>query len=517
MANVKIIAPQVLQPEHLRVAAYCRVSSDSTDQLHSYAAQIRSYTEKITQHDDWELVDVYADEGLTGTRMDKRSDFNRMIADCRKGKIDRILVKSVSRFARNTRDCLITLRELSTLGVSVQFEKENIDTKTLTTELMVSVSGSLAQQESISISENQKMSYQRRMERGEFITCCAPYGYQIVDGKNLEAIPEEAAIVRWIFRVYLKGRSSQWIADNLTARGIPSPDGSGQWPVTTVRYLLTNEKYIGDSLCQKSFSQGFPFIQKRNLGERPQYYTENSHPAIIDRDTFEKVQALIRKRAQRKESERDPSPLTLKIICRNCGTPFMRRRSASGYTSWVCRKHHQKAESCPMGRIPEAGIYTAFLRMYRKMRCNADAIFTPAMEQLQTLQTALRQKNPQMLTINREIAEATEARHKISLLRTSGLLDADACAVRMNLITAKLTQLRGERRRLAENEALDETIDMLRNTESVIRNGPEQLNTFDETLFDELVDKIVAESQTRIRFYLRGGLELAERIEVTRS
>lgn len=170
-----------------------------------------------------------------------------------------------------------------------------------------------------------------------------------------------------------------------------------------------------------------------------------------------------------------------------------------------------------MGRIPEAGIYTAFLRMYRKMRCNADTIFTPAMEQLQTLQTALRQKNPQMLTINREIAEATEARHKISLLRTSGLLDADACAVRMNLITAKLTQLRGERRKLAENEALDETIDMLRNTESVIRNGPEQLNTFDETLFNELVEKIVAESQTRIRFCLRGGLELAERIEVTRS
>ncbi len=517
MANVKIIVPQSVPEEHLRVAAYCRVSSDSTDQLHSYAAQIRSYTEKIAQNDDWELVDVYADEGLTGTRMDKRSDFNRMIADCRKGKIDRILVKSVSRFARNTRDCLMTLRELSTLGVSVQFEKENIDTKTLTTELMVSVSGSLAQQESISISENQKMSYQRRMERGEFITCRAPYGYQIIDGKKLEVLPKEAAIVRWIFSAYLKGRSSQWIADDLTARGIPSPDDSDQWPVTSVRYLLTNEKYIGDSLCQKSFSQGFPFIQKRNLGERPQYYTENSHPAIIDRDTFEKVQTLIRKRAQRKESEWDQSPLALKIVCGHCGTPFMRCRSASGYTSWVCRKHHQKAESCPIGRIPETGICTAFLRMYRKMRCNVDTIFAPAMEQLQTLQTALRQKNPQMLTINREIAEATEARHKISLLRTGGLLDADACAVRMNLINAKLTQLRRERRRLAENEALDETIDMLRNTESVIRNGTEQLNAFDETLFDELVEKIVAESTTRIRFRLRGGLELAEQIEVTRS
>ena len=145
-------------------------------------------------------VDVNADEGLTGTRMDKQEDFNRMMRDCRKGKIDRILVKSVSRFARNTKDCLSALRELSTLGVSVQFEKENIDTKTLTTELMVSVSGSLAQQESISISANQKISYQRRMERGEFITCSAPYGYRIIDKKNLEIIPEEATTVQWIHK-----------------------------------------------------------------------------------------------------------------------------------------------------------------------------------------------------------------------------------------------------------------------------------------------------------------------------
>ena len=252
MSNVKVIAPQTFQPEHLRVAAYCRVSSDSRDQLHSYAAQIRSYTEEIARHDGWELVDVYADEGLTGTRMDKRDDFNRMLKDCRKGKIDRILVKSVSRFARNTKECLSTLRELSAMGVSVQFEKEDIDTKTLTTELMVSVSGSLAQQESISISANQKMSYQRRMERGEFITCTAPYGYRIVNKKDLEIVPEEAAVVRWVFSAYLKGHSSNWIAEQLTARDIPSQSGTEQWLGTSIRYLLTNEKYIGDARCQKS-------------------------------------------------------------------------------------------------------------------------------------------------------------------------------------------------------------------------------------------------------------------------
>ena len=322
MAQVKIIASQTREAEHLRVAAYCRVSSDSKDQMHSYAAQIRSYTEEIARHDGWELVDVYADEGLTGTRMDQREDFNRMMADCRKGKIDRILVKSVSRFARNTKDCLSALRELSAMGVSVRFEKENIDTKTLTTELMVSVSGSLAQQESISISANQKMSYQRRMERGEFITCTAPYGYRIVNKKDLEIVPEEAATVRWIFDAYLKGRSSGWIAEQLTAKGIPSQSGAECWRETGVRYLLTNEKYIGDALSQKSYSCGFPFVQKRNHGERLQYYTENSHPAIIDRDTFEQVQKKIIKRTKRrapKSENGEKSIFSDLLYCADCG------------------------------------------------------------------------------------------------------------------------------------------------------------------------------------------------------
>lgn len=448
MAQVKIIAPQTREAEHLRVAAYCRVSSDSKDQLHSYAAQIRSYTEEIAQHDGWELVDVYADEGLTGTRMDRREDFNRMMADCRKGKIDRILVKSVSRFARNTRDCLSALRELSTMGVSVRFEKENIDTKTLTTELMVSVSGSLAQQESISISANQKMSYQRRMERGEFITCTAPYGYRIVNKKDLEIVPEEAATVRWIFDAYLKGRSSGWIAEQLTAKGIPSQSGAECWRETGVRYLLTNEKYIGDALSQKSYSCGFPFVQKRNHGERLQYYTENSHPAIIDRDTFERVQALLQKKAQKEKKRREKSPLALKIVCGNCGTVFQRRSSQNGYVTWVCRTHDRHAADCPVGRIPETEIHAAFLRMYHRLKSNADIILAPALRQLNTLGTILRQNHPQVLAINRAIAEATEESHKISTLRANGLLDADICAARMNAISARLAQLRGERRRL---------------------------------------------------------------------
>ena len=352
------------------------------------------------------------------------------------------------------------------------------------------------------------------MERGEFITCTAPYGYRIVNKKDLEIVPEEAATVRWIFNAYLKGRSSGWIAEQLTAKGIPSQSGAECWRETGVRYLLTNEKYIGDALSQKSYSCGFPFVQKRNHGERLQYYTENSHPAIIDRDTFERVQALLQKKAQKEKKRREKSPLALKIVCGNCGTVFQRRSSQNGYVTWVCRTHDRHAADCPVGRIPEAEIHAAFLRMYHRLKSNADIILAPALRQLNTLDTILRQNHPQLLTINRAIAEATEESHKISTLRANGLLDADICAARMNAISARLAQLRGERRRLTENEAIDETMDALRKVEQTLLNGPERLDGFDEELFERLVEKIIAETQTRIRFRLYGGLELTEQWEV---
>lgn len=352
------------------------------------------------------------------------------------------------------------------------------------------------------------------MECGEFITCSAPYGYRIKDKKNLDILPEEAAAVRWAFDAYLKGNSSKWIAEQLTAKGIPTQNGAEKWQETSIRYLLTNEKYIGDTLCQKSYSCGFPFVQKRNQGERMQYYVENSHPAIIDRDTFKKVQELLRKKAQKKKRHRERSPFALKILCGNCGTMFLRRSSKNGYVTWVCRAHDRSADACHVGRIPESEIRAAFLRMYRKLKCNADTILKPAMEQMNALDAVLQQNNPKTLTINRAIAEATEESHKISTLRVNGLLDADICTARMNVISAKLAQLRRERRRLEENETLDEVMDALRKVRQTILDGPEQMDDFDDDLFESLVEKIIAESQTEIRFRLYGGLELRERLEV---
>ena len=511
-ANVTYIPPKAAKPEALRVAAYCRVSSDSSDQLHSYATQIKAYTEQIGAHADWELVDVYADEGLTGTRMDKREDFQRLLADCRKGKVDRVLCKSISRFARNTKDCLAALRELSALGVTVYFEKENIDTGTLTSELMVSVSGALAQQESISISQNQRMSYKRRMERGEFITCKAPFGYRLVEGKELEIIPEEAERVRWIFASYLSGKSLEWIAEQMEKAGIPTPDNAPYWQKTSILYILTNEKYIGDSLNQKYLSGGFPFLKRRNHSEADQYYIENTHPAIVSRETFEKVQQLLQRKGARQRMEHPRSSLVRKIRCGQCGTVFSRRAGRSGLVTWSCRKHDRDAASCPVGRIPETEIYAAFVRMYNKLRANADIVLKPALTQLDDLERALQRENPAMLEVNRAIAQAAEQSHNISKLQAAGLLDTDACAAKLNAINIQLTQLRRERRRLLEHDDIEDTIGRLHQTADAIKAGPERLDTFDEDLFEELVEEIVAESQTRIRFRLHGGIELAEKV-----
>ena len=265
--NVKIIPPRENEPTILRVAAYCRVSTDHAEQALSYASQIRNYTDLINDHEGWVLVDVYADEAVSGTKTDKREDFNRMLSDCRKGRIDKVLVKSLSRFSRNTKDCLAALRELMSLGVTIQFEKENIDTETLTTEFLVSVFGALAQQESVSISENGRQGFRRRMELGQFITTKPPYGYRLKGSGCLEIIRSEAELVRWVFDAYLSGHSVGWIVNDLISRGIQDRKGNVHWTTRQIYYWLSNEKYIGDTLCQKTYKTGFP-LRRRSIMAR---------------------------------------------------------------------------------------------------------------------------------------------------------------------------------------------------------------------------------------------------------
>ena len=252
----------------LRVAAYARVSSSSEDQLNSYRVQNQYYSELISSNPDWEMVDIYADEGITGTSVEKREDFQRMMQDCRKGKIDRILVKSISRFARNTKDCLAAVRELKELGVSVQFEEQGIDTSKVSSEMVTAIMASLAQKQSESISGNVKWGVQKRIQDKTFVTCKEPYGYRLVD-RRLCIVESEAIIVRMIYEKYLAGISMEFIRDQLNIANIPFRENERQrgWTRKAISYILSNEKYIGDSLWQKTYSgDTFPHTQRKNKG-----------------------------------------------------------------------------------------------------------------------------------------------------------------------------------------------------------------------------------------------------------
>ena len=292
MATVKVIPPREKTPDTLRVAAYCRVSSDSADQKHSYAAQIRAYTDMISKHEGWELVDVYADEGVTGTSMDKREDFKRMLADSQRGLIDRILVKSISRFARNTAECPTCIRQLSVNGTTVCFEKEGIDTSRISSELMTALHAAFSQGESESISGNMRWSYQKRMERGEFNTYTAPVGYGLNNGQLV--INEEAApVIRRIFEMYLSGSNTTEIADQLNlqqALGI-------HWQRGRIEYILRNERYAGDAVLQKKYTTDtLPRRQVRNKGERATHYITGSNEAIVSKEMFHRAKNLLESR-----------------------------------------------------------------------------------------------------------------------------------------------------------------------------------------------------------------------------
>ena len=514
MATVRIIPASVDKKEKLRVAAYCRVSSDSADQLHSYAAQLRAYTEYIKNHDDWELVDVYADSGLTGTRMDKREEFQRMIEDCRKGKIDRILVKSISRFARNTKDCLDVLRLLKSLDVSVVFEEDHIDTETLTSEMMVSVLGSLAQQESISISQNMRMSYRRRMEKGEFLTARAPLGYRLSNGSMLQIEPSEVETIRTIFQMYVDGMSSLEIARWLTEREIPSPSGNPKWLDGSVRYILSNEKYVGDTLCQKVFtSETLPFSVHRNHGEKEQFYIENSHDAVITRETYEQARRLSGTRSYMIRNHYADSPFRGRIICGACGHTMIRRKNDHGFIYFSCKKHHQKAALCPGGRISESAVNMVFVKMYNRLRRNLELVFRPVLNQLYCLEESLHQNCPELMSLNREIADTAEQSYKVRKLFSMGRISADLCKSKELKIDQRLHSLKKQRSQMLQNRDVDQAIKAITELYQTLADGPDKLTAFDETLFTILIEQIVVESKAVVRFKLHGGLELSERIE----
>lgn len=356
-----------------RVAAYARVSTDSDEQLSSYEAQVEFYTRHIQSNPEWEFVNVYTDEGISGTNTKKREGFNRMVADALDGKIDLILTKSISRFARNTVDTLTTVRKLKEKNVEVYFEKENIYTLDAKGEVMITIMSSLAQEESRSISENVTWGKRRSMEEGRFSLAYKYFlGYKKGDDGILEIVEEEAKIVRKIYQLFLEGKTIRTIADYLTKQGIPTPRGKVRWSVSTIMSILTNEKYKGDALLQKTYTADFLTKKsKKNHGEVPQYYIKDSHPAIIDPVTFDLVQQEIeRRRPDRRQLHRSSS-FTAKIICGECGSYYGRKvwHSNSKHRKyiWRCNQKYEAETTCSTPNLNESAIEAAFVEAFNQM------------------------------------------------------------------------------------------------------------------------------------------------------
>lgn len=348
-----------------RVAAYARVSTEAEEQASSYAAQIDYYTRHIQSRSEWEFAGMYADEGITGTTTRHREGFKSMIADALAGKIDLILTKSVSRFARNTVDTLTHVRQLKDAGVEVYFEKENIWTLDSKGELLITIMSSLAQEESRSISENVTWGHRKRFADGKImVPYSALLGYKKGEDGNLAIDETQAPIVRRIYARFLQGATSQTIAAELTADGIPTPRGKQIWSPSTVRSILANEKYKGDALLQKSFTTDFlTKTMKVNEGEVPQYYVTGNHEPIINPATWDAVQAELARRAGKGTS--NTHPFANMIICSDCGGSFGRKvwHSTSKYRRyiWRCNNKYKKTHCCATPHVTEEKIKDAFV------------------------------------------------------------------------------------------------------------------------------------------------------------
>ena len=362
-----------------RVAAYARVSTDSDEQLTSYTAQVDYYTQYINGREDWQYVAVYTDEGISATSTAKRNGFNNMIADALAGNIDLIVTKSVSRFARNTVDSLSTIRKLKENGTEVFFEKESIWTFDSKGELLITIMSSFAQEESRSISENVTWGHRKRMQDGKV---SVPYsrflGYDKGENGTLVINEEEAEIIRLIYKMFMEGSTPHGIAKYLSAQGIPSPGGKEKWTPTSVRSILSNEKYKGDALLQKSYTVNFLTKQKKkNDGEVPQYYVEKSHPAIIAPAVFDLVQHEMQKRVSGQNRHSGAGIFASRIKCADCGSWYGSKvwHSNSKYrrTIYQCNGKFKDENKCQTPHFDENAIKELYVKAVNILTCHSNS------------------------------------------------------------------------------------------------------------------------------------------------
>ena len=442
----------------------------------------------------------------------KRVEFQRMIGMCEHKQIDLIITKSVSRFARNVKEALEYVRKLKLLGIGVQFEKEGIYTLALGDEMLLNTFSAIAQEESKAISQNQRLSIVKRMERGEYVDSNAPYGFRLQD-KKIETFDQEADVVRYIFLQYLSGWSTGEIARDLTDKGIRTRLGKEQWRSTKISYILSNERYVGDCRYQKTYRDCIvPFKQSKNRGQEDMFYASGTHNPIIDRETFEKVQALLQNRKERfsKSEQQNIYPLTSRIRCSECGS-YYHRRVRNGTIKWVCAKHNTDTHACPSGYYSEERIYDGFITMVNKLRFGEERILDHVIAKLETAAARYKRNNASAGKMSRSIAELNAKLAMLEQLRSKGYLAIEVYQSQARDIQKQISTLKAERRSAFESTIqtmLGEVLKM----RSLFNEIEEPLEEFDDKLFLELVKDVEINKQDEMAVTFLGGLKFTELI-----
>ncbi|MDO4976344.1 MAG: recombinase family protein [Eubacteriales bacterium] len=497
---------KAIKVDRIRVAAYARVSTDGDEQLGSFQSQMQYYTEKIQSNPEWVFVGVYSDEAITGTLSDKRPGFQQMIQDCLDGKIDMILTKSISRFARNTVDTLSYVRMLKDRQIGVVFEKENIDTLTMNGELLLTILSSLAQQDVETISSNVKMGLKMKMSRGELVGYhgCLGYDYDS-DTKTISINEKEAEIVRMIFDMYLQGFGTYTIANHLTELGVKNRKGEVHWTDSGVRGIIKNEKYKGDLLQGKTITVD-PITKRRieNFGEEDQFCMEDHHEAIISREDWDRAQEIRLSRAHNKSRAVDGKrevatrkyAFSSMCECGFCGTKLTRRTFHSNSTYqkpvWYCRTAANKGKHlCPHSKsIDESILEGAFLDSYRLLAENFDDVLDSV---LSTVESVVSDNHDakRLEQVKKDIANLESRRKKLLDMLMDGNITQEAYDEKYADFTKKIEKYIDERENLKDNVKEQKNIGKRMAEMKAAISSEDVLDEFDRLVFESIVEKVI--------------------------
>lgn len=489
-----------------RVAAYCRVSTDGDEQLNSFASQKAYYKEKIESNPEWTLVDIYADEAITGTKVEIREGFKRMIEDCNQGKIDIVMTKSISRFARNTVDTLNFVRKLKEKKIAVYFEEENINTLTMDGELLLTILSSVAQQEVQNVSEHVKAGLRMKLQRGEMIGFNGCYGYDYdPETKTMSVNKEEAKIIKYIFERYAAGYGSQSISRELRAMGVMSPRNNEIWTNTTIAGIIRNEKYYGDAIFGKTYTID-PISKKRvdNDGNVDVYLLENHHEAIISKELWDKANECLKLRGdviKRRKSDialdfKGRYALSTKVICGYCGKAYSRRSHAQTSKEfkavWKCQRQTKEGvEYCPDSRtIDEAAIKTGFVVALRELLTIDPRLIDSFMKSAEDV-IGDKNSSKKVLDMEESLNNLRERQNKLVDLMLDGTLSKDNYTLKSEEI-AKL--IIAKEKEISEIQGLVEKKGAIEQKLAAIKEkiaATDTILVFDDEVFQLLIDKVV--------------------------